>query len=228
MTTAGRHETRIVLVEDHTLFADSLDMVFTVEGYDVRRIAIPDEGGSMASILSAILASHPRIVLLDLDLGRLGDATRLIGPIARAGVNVVVVTASPDRGRWGECLRLGARKVISKSRPLTEILSTVRRLVQGLPVTDVAEREELLQLWHQERSDKQAARERLDRLTQREREVLAMLVKGRAVRDIAADKVVSEATVRTQVKSILSKLEVSSQLAAVGLAHHVGWVPPPH
>lgn len=227
-SAASRHATRIALVEDHTLFADSLDMVFTVEGYDVRRVTIPEEGGSMASMLSAILASHPRIVLLDLDLGRLGDATRLISPIARAGVNVVVVTASPDRSRWGECLRLGARKVISKSRPLTEILSTVRRLVQGLPVTDVAEREELLRLWHEERSDRQLARERLDRLTQREREVLAMLVRGKAVRDIAAEKVVSEATVRTQVKSILAKLEVSSQLAAVGLAHHVGWVPPTH
>jgi two-component system nitrate/nitrite response regulator NarL len=228
VTAAGaRQATRIALVEDHTLFADSLDMVFTLEGYDVRRVAIPEDSGSMASILSAILAVHPRIVLLDLDLGRLGDATRLIGPLARAGVNVVVVTASPDKGRWGECLRLGARKVSSKSRPLSEILSIVRRLMQGLPVTDVAEREELLRFWHEERSDKQLARQRLDRLTQREREVLAMLVRGKAVRDIAAEKVVSEATVRTQVKSILAKLEVSSQLAAVGLAHHVGWVPPP-
>ena len=43
------------------------------------------------------------------------------------------------------------------------------------------------------------------------------------VRAIAQDSVVSEATVRTQVKSILGKLEVSSQLAAVGLAHRMGW-----
>ncbi|MEV7431789.1 MULTISPECIES: response regulator transcription factor [unclassified Nocardioides] len=226
MSSGTRNATRVALVEDHTLFADSLDMVLTVEGYDVRRVPIPDDGGSMASILSTVLGTRPRVVLLDLDLGRLGDAARLIGPLARAGVNVVVVTASPDRGRWGECLRLGARKVISKSRPLTEILATVRRLVQGLPVTDVAEREELLRLWHDQRSEKQQARERLDRLTQREREVLALLVQGKAVREIASEKFVSEATVRTQVKSILAKLEVSSQLAAVGLAHHVGWVPP--
>ena len=44
--------------------------------------------------------------------------------------------------------------------------------------------------------------------------------------DIARNRVVSEATVRTQVKSILAKLEVSSQLAAVGLARSVGWQPP--
>ena len=49
---------------------------------------------------------------------------------------------------------------------------------------------------------------------------------GRVVRDIAHLGVVSEATVRTQVKSILAKLEVSSQLAAVGLASKVGWRSP--
>ena len=47
-------------------------------------------------------------------------------------------------------------------------------------------------------------------------------MRGRSVREIASIGVVSEATVRTQVKSILAKLEVSSQLAAVGLAHRMG------
>ena len=46
------------------------------------------------------------------------------------------------------------------------------------------------------------------------------------MREIATSSVVSEATVRTQVKSILAKLQVSSQLAAVGLANHAGWLPP--
>ena len=60
----------------------------------------------------------------------------------------------------------------------------------------------------------------------RETEVLGHLMKGRAVRQIAERGAVSEATVRTQVKSILAKLEVTSQLAAVGVAHRVGWRPP--
>jgi DNA-binding NarL/FixJ family response regulator len=60
----------------------------------------------------------------------------------------------------------------------------------------------------------------------REREVLAHLMKGRTVREIAVSGVVSEATVRTQVKAILAKLDVTSQIAAVGLAHQVGWRPP--
>jgi DNA-binding NarL/FixJ family response regulator len=69
-------------------------------------------------------------------------------------------------------------------------------------------------------------RRRLDQLTPREREILGCLMGGLTVREIAHRWVVSEATVRTQVKSILSKLEVSSQLAAVGLANQVRWRPP--
>jgi DNA-binding NarL/FixJ family response regulator len=86
-----------------------------------------------------------------------------------------------------------------------------------------AERDELLEEWRRVRRDHDSVRHRLDRLTHREREVLGELVEGHGVHDIASTDVVSEATVRTQVKSILAKLEVSSQLAAVGLAHRVGW-----
>ena len=69
-------------------------------------------------------------------------------------------------------------------------------------------------------------RRKLELLTPREREVLAHLMLGRPVREIAHVSFVSEATVRTQVKSILAKLEVTSQLAAVGVAHRVEWRPP--
>ena len=113
--------------------------------------------------------------------------------------------------------------MLAKSQPLRDILATVRRIVAGLPVMDREEREELLAEWAGSASSHQGVRERLDLLTVREREVLGHLMKGRAVREIAGLSVVSEATVRTQVKSILAKLEVSSQLAAVGMAHEIGW-----
>jgi len=69
-------------------------------------------------------------------------------------------------------------------------------------------------------------RDRVDRLTAREAQVLGHLMRGQTVHEIAATSFVSEATVRTQVKAILAKLEVSSQIAAVGLAHQIGWHPP--
>jgi len=224
---SSRSQVRIVIVEDHVLFAESLDLALSVEGYDVRRVDVPEDGNNPAGLVTALLRLRPRIVLLDLDLGRFGDGVRLISPLAKAGANVVVVTASGDRGRWGEALRHGARATLSKSQPLNDILATVRRINAGLPVMGHEQREELLRIWHAQRRETQGIQERFAQLTVRETQVLGHLMLGHTVHDIAAVGVVSEATVRTQVKSILAKLRVSSQLAAVGLAHQIGWRPPP-
>jgi two-component system, NarL family, nitrate/nitrite response regulator NarL len=227
MTTATpRSQFKVVLIEDHALFAESLELALNLEGYAVRRIPIPEDGGSVQAMLSTVVRMRPRIALLDLDLGRLGDGVRMIAPLTRAGVNVVVVTASTDRARWGECLRNGARKVQSKSQPLNEILSTVRRINQGFPVIEREEREALIACWQEQSRERVAQQARLALLTRREEAVLGELMQGHNVREIAAKSVVSEATVRTQVKSILAKLEVSSQLAAVGAANSTGWRPP--
>jgi len=222
----SRSALRIAILEDHVLFAESLELALTVEGYDVRRVAIPQKEQSPGALIASVVRQRPRIALVDLDLGRFGDGERLIAPLARSGINVVVVTASVDRARWGEAVRYGARKVLSKARPLNDILATVRRINQGLQVMPREEREELLREWSRERSHLVEMQTRLDQLTVREREVLAHLMKGRTVREIAVAGFVSEATVRTQVKSILAKLDVTSQIAAVGMAHQVGWRPP--
>ncbi|MCW2764486.1 MAG: LuxR family transcriptional regulator [Nocardioides sp.] len=221
----ARSAVRVAIIEDHALFAESLELALSLEGYDVRRTPHQGAGTTVNAMLAAVLRARPRIVLLDLDLGPYGDGARLIAPMAAAGIQVVVVTGSPDRPRWGECLRNGARKVHVKTQPLNEILATVRRINQGFPVIDRSERDQLVQLWRDQRQERHQMTERLQLLTQREQQVLGHLMRGRTVREIAANSVVSEATVRTQVKSILAKLEVSSQLAAVGLAHHIGWRP---
>jgi DNA-binding NarL/FixJ family response regulator len=213
----------VLIIDDHVLFAESLELALSLEGYDVRRLELPEEGGSMATLRSLALRANPRTVLLDLDLGRFGDGVNLIGPLAKAGINVVVLTASEELGRWGGCMRLGARRVLPKSGALQQALATVRRLHQGLPVTSRDELETLLDAWARERQAHDDLRRRLDLLTPRERQVLGALIEGRTVRAISQESVVSEATVRTQVKSILNKLEVSSQLAAVGMANQVGW-----
>ena len=75
-------------------------------------------------------------------------------------------------------------------------------------------------------AEETAIRRRFEQITRREAEVLGLLMAGQQVGEIASGRFVSESTVRTQVKSILAKLQVRSQLGAVGLAHRVGWSPP--
>jgi DNA-binding NarL/FixJ family response regulator len=209
----------VLVVEDHALFGESLAITLRLEGYDVRR---PDLTRDL-DLLCLADRLRPRVALLDLDLGEFGDGTSLIAPMTRRGTDVVVVTGSADRAEWGGCVQRGARRVLCKNAPLEAMTQTVRRLFQGLPVMGREERDALLDTWRRERQADDVVRDRLARLTHREREVLGDLVDGHGVQEIALSDVVSEATVRTQVKSILAKLEVSSQLAAVGLAHRVGW-----
>jgi two-component system nitrate/nitrite response regulator NarL len=223
--TPSSARTRVLIIDDHVLFAESLELALSLGDFEVRRAPV----GSMTPVQLLVEVSkfRPRVVLLDLDLGPLQSGVSLIAPIARTGVNVVVLTASTDKALWGECIRLGARKTLSKTQPLNQVLSVVRRISRGLQVMDAAERESLLNLWGEHVRQSQELRGRLDRLTHREQQVLGHLVAGHIVGEIARRNVVSEATVRTQVKSILAKLEVSSQLAAVGLVREAAWTPPP-
>jgi DNA-binding NarL/FixJ family response regulator len=221
--TAPRRDFRIVVVDDHALFSDALELTLGIEGYDVRSVPLPETGLPMPELLARILGQAPRLVLLDLDLGPSGDGVELVTPLAAAGVDVVVLTAAVDRGRWGEAIRSGARKVLSKGAPLGESLGVVRRLYQGLAVTTAHEREQLIRHHQEARARQQERRRRLGLLTARESQVLGRLMEGLTVREIAAASTVSEATVRTQVKAVLAKLEVCSQVAAVGLARQAGW-----
>jgi DNA-binding NarL/FixJ family response regulator len=220
-----RSRFRIVIIEDHALFAQSLDFALTREGHDVR-VLTPDDFTSSGALLGRARELRPRVVLLDLDLGPLGDGRLLIAPLARAGVQVVVLTATTDRVRWGECLAVGARRVLSKAGSLDGVLAVITALAQGTALMDETERTELIALAQANGVEHREIRTRFERLTPREAVVLGHLMRGETVHDVAVTFVVSESTVRTQVKRILGKLEVSSQLAAVGLANRIGWQAP--
>ena len=217
--------TRICVVDDHGLFAEALDVALTLRGYVVERLS-PAASAAHGRLLAQVLRTRPKVVLLDLDLGGHLDGGRLVEPLARASIHVVVLTSSTDEARWGECLRHGARVVLPKTSQLNTVLAAVRLIGEGRPVLAREERERLVATFHRDLGQRRTTHAKLDRLSPREREVLGQLMSGAQVVDIARTFVVSEATVRTQVKSILAKLGVPSQLTAVGLAYRSGWRPP--
>ncbi|GAA4710678.1 response regulator transcription factor [Nocardioides conyzicola] len=225
-TGRSRCRLRVLILDDHALFAECLDLALTTSGHDVQKAELPTNPARSARLLTMVCRTRPDVVVLDLDLGAFGDGARLIPSLVQSGAAVVVVTADEDQARWGECMRYGARKVISKMMPLNEIVATLRRLGDGLPVLQATERQDLIRRWHENRVQEQVLRTKFNQLTVRESEILGHLTHGRTVRDIATLSVVSEATVRTQVKSILAKLGVSSQIAAVAVAHQVDWRSP--
>ena len=82
-SVTSRANLRILIVEDHVLFAESLELALSVEGYDVRRVPVPCEERAPGALAASVVRLRPRVVLLDLDLGGFGDGVRLIAPLAR-------------------------------------------------------------------------------------------------------------------------------------------------
>jgi DNA-binding NarL/FixJ family response regulator len=218
--------TRVVIVEDHLLLAEDLELTLALGGHDVRRLPVADRAVSTGQVLAATLRFHPRIVLLELDLGSTGNGAHLVASLTQARIAVIVVTGSIDRARWGECIRFGARTVVPDSAPLDTIVTSIRLVCDGRPALDRRLRDSWVARYHREKFRAQGIRTRLEALTAREREVMANLVAGHPLAEVAGSTMVSEATLRIQVKSIMAKLDVPSPAAAVRAAHHAQWQPP--
>ena len=217
---------RVTVVDDHALFAEALTIALRAQSVDARSVIPERPTTTFPQLGRTIVSTRPHLVLLDLDLGVVGDTMRLLTTLANAHRSVIVVTGSTDRARRGEALSKGARAVISKSAPFSSILDAVERERNGLPVMSRADRDGLIADYHAARESHRELRAKFALMTRREAEVLGQLMAGKQVIEIAHARVVSESTVRTQVKAILEKLQVGSQLTAVGLAHELGWTPP--
>ena len=216
---------RVTVVDDHSLFAESLAIALRTRGVEACTVVPNPSWTTVSQLEHAIVDTQPHLVLLDLDLGVPGDGMRLLSILAGAGTTVVIVTGSADRVCHGEALARGACAVRQKSESITDILATVERAGNRLPVMSCRERDDLVGAYRQATGSYREVCRRFESMTRREAAVLSELMAGKRVTEIARGSFVSESTVRTQVKAVLAKLEVNSQLKAVGLAHQIGWHP---
>lgn len=211
---------RLLIVEDQLLLATTLAMALRDCGLEVETVA----GLSVESVVAHVGGLLPVLVLLDLDLGPpLGSGLKLIGPLIKAGARVVMVTGIVDQVRLAECVEAGAIGIASKAAGFGDLVDAVRRVVDGEELLSQNQRQELIgDLRAQRRADGSRLAP-FATLTPREQAVLAALIAGQSAETIASRSYVSLATIRTQIRSILMKLDVKSQLAAVALARRAGW-----
>lgn len=224
MTTSANRSrpAEVLIVDDHGLLAQSL--AFALRGQSLRAVAC--QAIDEAAVLAAATRPPAAVVLLDLDLGgTLGSSLPLIPPLCAAGVAVLVLTGVTDRLRLAECVEAGAMGIVSKARPFDEVVADVLRAMDEGTTFAPGERAAYVADLRRLRREREAGLAPFRRLTPRERFVLQSIVDGRSADRIAQSAVVSVATVRSQIHSMLQKLGVNSQLAAVALAHRAGWEP---
>lgn len=210
----------LLIVDDHELLAESLSWALRAESFEVT-VVTP---ASTDVILEAAAEHRPQVVLLDLDLGRsVGSALPLIAPLRDHGALVVIVTGVTDRVRLAECLEAGAAGLLPKSTAFDDLVESVREVLDLGTLVNSARRQQLLAELRNQRTEGRRRMEPFSRLTPREREVLLCLMDGQSAEVIARTAYVSLATVRSQIRSVLQKLAVNSQLAAVAKARRAGW-----
>jgi two-component system, NarL family, nitrate/nitrite response regulator NarL len=202
----------VVVTSDQSLVADSVGAALRGPELTVTR---PD----WRALLEARLPT-PRIepvdvgvLLCDLHpMARLAEAQVIVQEVR---LPWLLLTGARPGPAWGAMLDAGAVAVLPSTCTLDQLRAAIPRLSAGEPVMDRQVASQLRAAWRGVEHDRRLALDQMRSLTPRETVVLGFLYAGEPVRQIAARLGVTQATVRTQVRGILRKLDVRSQLAAV-------------
>jgi two-component system, NarL family, nitrate/nitrite response regulator NarL len=209
---------RVLIVDDHSLFAEGLRAVLQNEGIETVAIA---KTGSEAIVEAR--RKQPNLVLLDLilpDMDGLVVAHRLLEQ--DQDLKILVLTALDDPGVAQDSIRAGAYGCLLKHATATDLVSAI--IAAGRSQTVIAH-DVVQALVGREQGGKPTGgspRGPEKQLTQREREILGLLASGATGPEIAAELYLSPNTIRTHVQNILAKLGVHSRLEAVALAARLG------
>jgi DNA-binding NarL/FixJ family response regulator len=168
----------------------------------------------------------PDVVVFDLALPRL-DGVGLARAVVSAGlpVRLLALSADPDAAPdQVAVLQAGAAGVLAKDVPGADLAAAIRAVAAGQSVLAPAVLSWLLTGPPVAAPPRVASRD-LDPLTDREREVLVLVARGRSNAEIAAELGVGETTIKTHVGRVLTKLGLRDRVAAVVLAHEHGLIP---
>jgi DNA-binding NarL/FixJ family response regulator len=231
-----RQPVRVVLADDHDAFVEGLGMVLDAE-HDLEVVALAGDG---ASALQAVLTHHPDVLVVDPHMPgpAVTELVRLVGqaePTTRVLLLAEDARLAPSRGPHPGGLAGMTRAVSGR-----ELAEAIRAVAAGDQVTladppdPPAPPAAADQPSHRPERDDHAEL-LLRSLSERERQILALLARGYSNRRIAEASVLSLNTVRTHVQNVLVKLGVHSKLEAAALAVRQGlvsiedptaWAPP--
>jgi DNA-binding NarL/FixJ family response regulator len=213
----------VLLADDQALVRGGLRKIVETEP-DMAVVAEAEDG---LQAVDAAQASRPDIAVLDIRMPHLDgiEATRRIVAALGDDVRVLMLTTFGLDSYVFEALRAGASGFMLKDARPEELLNAIRVVAGGAALLSPAVTRSVIASFAS-RAPSVAGSPRLDELTEREREVLMLLTRGRSNAEIAADLVVSDATVKTHVAHVLMKLGVRDRVQAVIFAYEAGLVSP--
>jgi DNA-binding NarL/FixJ family response regulator len=214
---------RVVIVDDQSLVRAGFRMVLSAQA-DMEVVGEAEDGADALRLLAATAAD---VVVMDIRMPIMDgvEATRRLC-VGEGGPRVLVLTTFDTDEDAFAALQAGASGFLLKNVPPEELLAAIRVVASGESVVAPRVTRRLLDRFAGQLSPPQVADGRLANLTDREHEVLLLVAQGMSNAEIAEKLFVAEATVKTHVGRILTKLDLRDRVQAVVLAYETGLVRP--
>ncbi len=213
----------VLLADDQAMVRAGLRLILSAE----PDIKVVGEAADGVEALAATRRLRPDVALMDVRMPRLDGiaATRQLLQSDPALTRVVVLTTFDEDSHVYQALRAGASGFLLKTAPPEDLVQAIRVVAAGAALLDPAVTRRVIEEFA--RTPTHAPRPaEVDRLTQRELEVLHLVARGMSNAEIAANLVVSEATVKTHVARVLDKLGLRDRVQAVVYAYEHGVIQP--
>lgn len=198
-------ELRVVVVDDHEMFRSG------VKAEIGEQVLVVGEAADAPGAVEVIARTRPDVVLLDVHLPGGGGIAVLREVLAvNQEIRFLALSVSDAAEDVIGVIRAGARGYVTKSISAGELLAAIRRVADGDAVFSPRLAGFVLDAFSGN-YDMSGIDEDLDRLSQREREVLRLIARGYSYKEIAKELFISVKTVETHVSSVLRKLQLSNR-----------------
>jgi DNA-binding NarL/FixJ family response regulator len=215
---------RVVIADDQTLVRGGFRMILGAAGIPV--VAEAADGGQA---VAAVLKHRPDVVLMDIRMPEMDglEATRriLAAPAGRECRIIILTTFDLDQYVYA-ALTAGASGFLLKDVTPEQLVAAVRLVRSGDALLAPSITRRLVERFAPHTPARSAMHADLSELTPRELEVLRLLARGLSNAELAAELTLSEATVKTHVGRILTKLQLRDRVQAVVLAYETGLAGP--
>jgi DNA-binding NarL/FixJ family response regulator len=199
--------TSVLIVDDHSIFRSGLraDLDASIE--------VLGEAADVDGAVAQIATLAPDVVLLDVHLpgGAGGGGAEVIRRSAAAKTRFLALSVSDSAEDVVGVIRAGARGYITKVSSGAEVSSAVAKVAGGDAVFSPRLAGFVLDAFGAVAGEQAVAEDELDRLSAREREVMRLIARGYAYKEVASDLFISVKTVESHVSAVLRKLQLSSR-----------------
>jgi len=212
---------KILLVDDHALFSESLQTLLTMHGYEV--VGMASDG---LQALEEARSLHPDLILMDIEMPGCDGvtATRLI-KAEMPDTKIVMLTVAQQDEVLFESLKSGASGYLLKSSRASQLLSHLGQLAAGQAALSPGLADKILEEFARMGRQLESNSEQVEgtaHLTARQREILTLIVQGMTYEEMGKTLCLSERTIRYHMQEIIQRLQLENRSQVIAYAARMG------